>query len=35
MNTVELTDEQAEDIFKLVDKIEQDEDIQKVYHNMK
>jgi transcriptional/translational regulatory protein YebC/TACO1 len=35
MNTVELNDEQAEDIFKLIDKIEQDEDVQKVYHNMK
>ena len=28
-------DEQSDDIFKLIDKIEQDEDVQKVYHNMK
>ena len=34
-NTVELSDEQAQDVFKLVDKLEQDEDVQKVYHNLK
>ena len=33
--TVELSDEQAEDIFKLIDKLEQDEDVQKVFHNLK
>jgi YebC/PmpR family DNA-binding regulatory protein len=33
--TVELSEEQAEDIFKLVDKLEQDEDVQKVFHNLK
>ena len=27
--------EAAQDVFKLVDKLEQDEDVQKVYHNMK
>jgi YebC/PmpR family DNA-binding regulatory protein len=32
--TVELDEAKSEDIFKLVDKLEQDEDVQKVYHNM-
>jgi YebC/PmpR family DNA-binding regulatory protein len=32
--TVPLTDEQAEDVSKLIDKLEQDEDVQKVFHNM-
>jgi YebC/PmpR family DNA-binding regulatory protein len=34
-NTVELNEEQAQDVLKLVDKLEQDEDVQKVYHNLK
>jgi YebC/PmpR family DNA-binding regulatory protein len=33
-NTVELNDEQAQEVLKLVDKIEQDEDVQKVFHNL-
>lgn len=34
-NTVELADEnQANDVLKLVDRIEQDEDVQKVFHNL-
>lgn len=32
--TVELSDEQAQDVLKLVDKLEQDEDVQKVFHNL-
>ena len=32
--TVPVTDEQAEDISKLLEKLEQDEDVQKVFHNM-
>ncbi len=32
--TVPVTDEQAEDISKLIEKLEQDEDVQKVFHNM-
>ncbi len=32
--TVSLNDEQAEDVLKLVDKLEQDEDVQKVFHNL-
>jgi YebC/PmpR family DNA-binding regulatory protein len=35
VNTVELDDEKAEELLKLVDKLEQDEDVQKVYHNLK
>lgn len=35
MNTTELSDEDAQDVLKLVDKLEQDEDVQKVYHNLK
>ena len=32
--TVPLNDEQAADVSKLIDKLEQDEDVQKVFHNM-
>ncbi len=32
--TVPVTDEQAEDVSKLIDRLEQDEDVQKVFHNM-
>ena len=32
--TVPVTDEQAEDVSKLIEKLEQDEDVQKVFHNM-
>ncbi|HZF66109.1 MAG TPA: YebC/PmpR family DNA-binding transcriptional regulator [Chitinophagaceae bacterium] len=32
--TVELAEEQAQDVLKLVDKLEQDEDVQKVFHNL-
>jgi YebC/PmpR family DNA-binding regulatory protein len=33
--TVELSEEQANDVLKMVDHLEQDEDVQKVYHNLK
>jgi YebC/PmpR family DNA-binding regulatory protein len=33
--TVELNEEQANEVLKLVDTLEQDEDVQKVYHNLK
>lgn len=33
--TVELNEEQAQEVLKLVDKLEQDEDVQKVFHNLK
>lgn len=32
--TVELGEEQANDVLKLVDKLEQDEDVQKVFYNL-
>ncbi len=32
--TVSLPEDQAEDLFKLIDKLEQDEDVQKVFHNL-
>lgn len=32
--TVPLSEEQAQDVLKLVDKLEQDEDVQKVFHNL-
>jgi transcriptional/translational regulatory protein YebC/TACO1 len=32
--TVPLNDAQAEDVSKLVERLEQDEDVQKVFHNM-
>jgi transcriptional/translational regulatory protein YebC/TACO1 len=34
-STVELTDEQIEEVMNLVTKLEEDDDVQKVYHNMK
>ena len=30
-----LTEEQENEVFELVEKFEQDDDIQKVYHNLK
>lgn len=33
--TVELNEEDARDVLELVDKLEQDDDVQKVYHNLK
>ncbi len=32
--TVPVSDEQAEEVSKLIEKLEQDEDVQKVFHNM-
>jgi YebC/PmpR family DNA-binding regulatory protein len=34
-NTVELGEDEANEVLKMVDKLEQDEDVQKVYHNLK
>ncbi|MBK9531129.1 MAG: YebC/PmpR family DNA-binding transcriptional regulator [Ferruginibacter sp.] len=34
-NTMELNEEQSNDVLKLVDHLEQDDDVQKVYHNLK
>ncbi len=33
--TVELGEAEAEEVMKLVDKIEQDDDVQKVFHNLR
>ncbi len=33
--TVELNEDQANEVLKLVDHLEQDDDVQKVYHNLK
>ena len=33
--TVELPEDQAQEVFKLVDRLEQDEDVQKVFYNLK
>lgn len=35
LNVVELPEDQAEEVLKLVDHMEQDDDVQKVYHNLK
>jgi transcriptional/translational regulatory protein YebC/TACO1 len=32
--TVQLPEEQAQEVLKLVDRLEQDEDVQKVFHNL-
>ena len=32
--TVQLAEDQAQDVLKLVDKLEQDDDVQKVFHNL-
>lgn len=34
LNTVELSEEQADDVFKLIERVEQDDDVQRVFHNM-
>jgi YebC/PmpR family DNA-binding regulatory protein len=35
LNTVELDEEASNEVLKLVDRLEQDDDVQKVYHNLK
>lgn len=34
LNTVQITEEQAEDVDKLIERLEQDDDVQRVFHNM-
>jgi YebC/PmpR family DNA-binding regulatory protein len=34
-NTIELPEEHSNEVLKLVDNLEQDDDVQKVYHNLK
>ena len=33
-NTIEISAEQADDVFKLIERLEQDDDVQHVFHNM-
>lgn len=35
LNLVEISEEQAQDVLKLIGKMEEDEDVQKVFHNLK
>ena len=34
LNTIEISQEQADEVFKLIDRLEQDDDVQHVFHNM-
>ncbi len=34
LNTIEISEEQSEDVFKLIERLEQDDDVQHVFHNM-
>lgn len=34
LSTVELPEDQATEVLKLIDKLEQDDDVQKVFHNL-
>jgi len=34
MNTVEVSEEQSEEVFKLIERLEADDDVQHVFHNM-
>jgi YebC/PmpR family DNA-binding regulatory protein len=34
LSTVGVTEEQADDVFKLIERVEQDDDVQRVFHNM-
>jgi YebC/PmpR family DNA-binding regulatory protein len=33
-NTVEISEEQSDEVFKLIERLEQDDDVQRVFHNM-
>lgn len=34
LNTTEISEEQSDDVFKLIERLEQDDDVQRVFHNM-
>ncbi len=34
LNNVEITEEQSDEVFKLIERLEQDDDVQRVFHNM-
>jgi transcriptional/translational regulatory protein YebC/TACO1 len=33
-STTSVSEEQAVDVFKIIDRLEEDDDVQAVYHNM-
>lgn len=33
--TVDVTDEEADEVFKMIERVEEDDDVQRVFHNMK
>ncbi len=33
-STLQVTEAQSEDVFKLIERLEQDDDVQHVFHNM-
>ena len=33
-NPLEVTDEQSDDVFKLIARLEEDDDVQRVFHSM-
>lgn len=34
LNTIEVSEEQSDDVYKLIERLEQDDDVQRVFHNM-
>lgn len=34
LNSVDISEEQSDDVFKLIERLEQDDDVQRVFHNM-
>lgn len=34
LNTVDVSEEQSDEVFKLIERLEQDDDVQRVFHNM-
>jgi len=34
LTTVDVSEEQADEVFKLIERVEQDDDVQRVFHNM-
>ena len=34
LNTIEVSEEQSEEVFKLIERLESDDDVQHVFHNM-
>lgn len=34
LSTLDITEEQSDDVYKLIERLEQDDDVQRVFHNM-